>query len=118
MDLPKPDVLRCFVEESCKFPALELRWNADANGAHDRTWYLPDGLSLKGPAPTRFGVTILRTGENSYQVRVLWNHLCLSWDGLTRLQIMTGSLVALLRALGTDAWDLLNQPIEANRKVA
>jgi hypothetical protein len=116
MDLPKPNVLRCFVEPGCEpLSAMELRWSADSA---DRVWHLPDGITLKGAAPARFGVAIHRLGENTYQVRVLWNRLSLHWSDLTRLQIMSGSLAVLLRALGTDVWDLLNQPVEAKRKVA
>ncbi len=114
MDLPKPEVVRCFFEQSFDppLPAMELRWNEDANGAFDRVWHLPDNVIVKGPAPQRFGVMIHRLGDNSYKVRVLWNRMRLSWDGLTRTQIMTSSLTLLLGALGTDAWYLLNQPVE------
>ena len=112
MELPKPETVRCFFDRSFEPPlsAMELRWDADAPGVAERTWHLPDGVVLKGPAPRRFGVTIHRLSKNSYQVRVLWNRLCLSWDDLTRLQIMTSSLAIVLSALGTDLWYLLEQP--------
>jgi hypothetical protein len=45
-------------------------------------------------------------------VRVLWNHLCLMWDDLSRVQIMSSSIAIILSSLGTDLWYLLNQPIE------
>lgn len=114
MDLPRPDVVRCFFEQSFEppLPAMELRWDPDSAGAFERVWNLPESVLVKGPAPQRFGVTIHRLGENSYKVRVLWNRLCLSWDELTRRQIMTSSLVLVLGALGTDVWYLLDQPIE------
>ena len=115
MELPKPDVIRCFFEKSFEphLPAMYLRWNPDAPGVAERTWYLPDSVSLKGPAPERFGIMINRHGSDAYQVRVLWNRLCLSWGDLTRVQIMASSLALILNALGTDLWYLLNQPIAA-----
>jgi hypothetical protein len=114
MDLPKPDVVRCFFEQTFEppLPAMELRWDPDSAGAFDRVWHLPENVTIKGPAPQRFGVTIHRLGDNSYKVRVLWNRLCLNWDELTRRQIMTSSLALILGSLGTDVWYLLDQPVE------
>src|ERR1700693_1189172 len=111
-DLPRPDVLRCFFEDSFQppLPAMVLRWAEDAPGVADRIWHLPDGVCMKGLAPTRLVITIDRHGENAYQVRVLWNGLCLSWERLSRVQIMASSLAPVLAALGTDLWDLLSQP--------
>jgi hypothetical protein len=114
MELPKPEVVSCFFEKSFEphLPAMELCWDPDAPGVAERTWYLPDSVCLKGPAPYRFGITINRYGTDTYRVRVLWNRLCLTWDELNRVQIMTSSLALVLSALGTDLWYLLNQPIE------
>jgi hypothetical protein len=110
--LTKPEVVRCYFENTIQphIPAMCLHWDADAPGVADRTWHLPDGVSVKGPAPEHFGVTIHRHGANAYHVRVLWNQLILDWNNLTRVQIMTSSLAPLLRALGTDLWYLLEQP--------
>ena len=117
MELPKPEVVRCFFVETHEphLPAMELCWNPDAPGVAERTWYLPDSVSLKGPAPRRFGITINRHGKDAYRVRVLWNRLCMSWDDLTRVQILSSSIAVILNALGTDLWYLLNQPIEHER---
>lgn len=114
MDLPKPEVQRCFSERSFEppLPAMELRWDTNAVGVAERTWHLPDQLLISGLPPDRFGVAIHRCEENKYQVRVMWNRLCLSWEGLTRREIMTSALASILNALGTDPWYLLNQPIE------
>ncbi len=68
---------------------------------------------MKGPAPDRFGVTVHRVGADSYRVRLLWNSLCLSWEHVTRVQVMTSALAPILAALGTDLWHLLNQPVES-----
>ncbi len=117
MYLPKPEVARCFFERSFEppLPAMELRWDLDAAGLAERTWHLPDGVVLKGATPERFGVTIHRLGENAYCVRLLWNRLCLSWESLTRAQVMASALANLLTALGTDLWYLLNQPVEKGK---
>ena len=45
---------------------------------------------------------------------MLWNSLCLSWEGLTRVQIMASSIAPVLRALGTDLWYLLTQPASSS----
>ena len=112
MDLPKPEVERCSYDAEVGMSAMELCWNVDAPGVTDRLWHLPDGMSLKGPAPQRFGVTVHRTGPNAYRVRVLWNRTCVSWEGLTRAQVMASSFALILASLGTDLWTLLNQPVE------
>jgi hypothetical protein len=114
MELPKPEVERCFFEHRFEppLPAMELCWDPDGPGVAERVWHMPDSVLLKGPAPRRFGITIHRQGSDSYQVRVLWNQLSLRWDDLTRVQIMASSLAVILNALGTDLWYLLNQPVE------
>ncbi len=111
--MTRPEVLRCFFEDSLEphIPAMSLRWDPDSPGVADRTWHLPGGVLLKGPAPQKFGVTVHRGGLNSYRVRVLWNELCLDWQQLSRVQIMTSALGPLLRSLGTDLWYLLEQPL-------
>src|SRR5262245_4624858 len=104
MDLPTPKIKRCADE------AMDLQWDADEPGVMERAWHLPDGVVLHGPAPARFGVKIQRGHSDLYRVRVVWNRLTLDWDGLTRVQIMASSLKPLLAALGTDLWELLEQP--------
>jgi hypothetical protein len=110
--LPAPRILRCYFDNAVRpaIPAMELRWDPDAPGAAERTWSLPCRLTLKGAAPTHFGVTIHRLDVNSYRVHLLWDSMSFCWSGLTRLQIMTTSLTQVLRALGTDLWYLLEQP--------
>ncbi len=110
----KPEVIRCYFEKTVQphIPAMSLRWDADAPGVAERTWHLPAGVCVTGPAPEHFGVTIHRQAANSYSVRVLWNQLSLRWNQLTRVQIMTSALAPLLRSLGTDLWYLLEQPVD------
>jgi hypothetical protein len=112
--LPAPHIVRCYFETRFQphLPAMELRWDPDAPGVADRPWFLPDDVCVKGPAPGRFGLTLHRHGDNSYQLRVLWNRLCLSWENLPRTEVMASSLPLILNALGTDLWYLLNQPID------
>ncbi len=111
--LPRPDVLRCTFDKTAQpnLPVMELQWDPDAPGVMDRNWYLPENVVLKGPAPTRFGVTIHRQSTNSFRVRVLWNQLQLAWENLTRTQILCSALASLLQSLGTDLWYLLEQPV-------
>jgi hypothetical protein len=114
-DLLRPKVLRCFYEDRFQppLPEMELRWDADATDVADRLWHLPDGVSIKGPAPTRFGVSVHHAGNDAFQVRMLWNGLAVNWDRLSRVQLMASALAPLLAALGTDLWNLLGQPVAA-----
>ena len=113
--LPPPEIVRCFFETrfTPHLAAMELRWDSDAPGAAEQAWHLPDSLCLRGPAPERFGVTLYRRGPDRYELRVLWNRLCLTWEDLSRSEIMASSLALLLGALGTDLWHLLDQPVAA-----
>jgi hypothetical protein len=112
--LTQPEVIRCYFENTVEphIPAMCLRWDPNTPGVADCTWHLPDGVSVKGPAPEKFGITVRRRGANAYRVRVLWNQLSLDWNQLTRVQIMSSALAPLLRSLGTDLWYLLEQPVE------
>jgi hypothetical protein len=114
-DLSRPEVLRCFFDDTFQppLPAMELRWDPAAPGVADRMWHLPEGVGLRGPAPSRFGITIQRDGDDAYHVRLLWNDLCLSWRHLRRVQIVASSLTSVLGCLGTDLWHLLHQPINS-----
>jgi hypothetical protein len=113
--LPAPEVLRCFLHTGFQppLPAMRLRWDANALGTAERLWYLPEDVCLTGPAPEDFGVTIQRRGADAYAVRLLWNKTCMSWSALTRVQLLTSALAPLLRAMGTDLWYLLDQPVTA-----
>lgn len=113
--LPGPEVLEsCWAEEEAPpLAAMRLHWDPNMLGATERVWRLPEGIALTGPAPERFGVTIVRKDLDAYSVRLLWNDIRFDWTALTRTQLLTTSLVSLLRALGQDLWALLNQPIHA-----
>ena len=111
--LPKPAILERYVETAYQspMPAVVLRWET-ATGTTERRWYLPQHLILTGPAPERFGLTIIRHGADSYAVRLLWDDMNLNWNDLSRVQLLTSAFTPLLRALGQDLWQLLNQPID------
>ena len=115
--LPKPEVVRCFRDSNLTgvISAMELRWHLEAPGTVERVWHLPHGVTVHSPAPTRFGITIERLGDDAYKVQLVWNRLTLAWNPLTRVQIMTSSLSIVLQALGTDMWHLLHQPLELSR---
>jgi hypothetical protein len=108
--LPEPQVVRCYFDDSCqpRLPAMRLRWEDEAR---ERLWELPDNVSLAGPPPEHFGITIQRRTQDSYAVRVLWNHTVLSWPALTRAELLGSALSPLLGAMGTDLWHLLDQPV-------
>jgi hypothetical protein len=115
MDLPTPTILEAYLDNDSQPPmrAFRLRWDPDAAGMAERTWHLPQHLTLKGPAPERFGLSIVRGGRDTYRVHLLWNHMSLSWARLTRVQILSSALASLLRVLGQDLWQLLNQAQQA-----
>lgn len=110
--LPPPEVVRCYFDDDFapRLPAMCLRWDADLLGG-ERLWELPEGVTLVGPPPERFGVSIRRHGDDSYSVRLLWDRTGLTWGDLPRDQILTSALAPLLGAMGTDLWYLLDQPI-------
>jgi hypothetical protein len=110
--LPPPEVLRCYFDDAFapRLPAMCLRWDSEALGG-DRLWELPEGVTLVGPPPERFGVSIRRRGEDSYDVRLLWDRTCLTWGALPRAELLGSALAPLLGAMGTDLWFLLDQPV-------
>jgi hypothetical protein len=112
--LPKPAILESYLDRASQppMPAMHLRWET-AQGTTERRWYLPRHLTLTGPAPERFGLTIVRRAADSYAVRMIWDDMNLNWTDLTRVQLLTSAITPILRALGQDLWQLLNQPIEA-----
>jgi hypothetical protein len=113
--LPAPEVLRCTFDDGFQppLPAMNLRWPGRDHELAERLWYLPKSVCLVGPAPARFGITIRRRQANAYAVQVLWDETYLSWTNLNRVELVSSALASLLRALGTDLWYLLDQPVEA-----
>ena len=110
--LPVPEVIRCFFDHTFEphLPAMCLHW---PGGRPERLWELPEGLTLMGPAPERFGVSIQRVGKDAYRIRLLWDSSCFIWQAVRRVQVMTSALAPLLGVLGTDLWYLLDQPVHS-----
>ncbi len=108
--LPTPEVVRSYYDEAFHphQPALCLHWGE--NGDVESLWVLPEGVSLFGPAPRRFGLSIRRRDAETYQVRLLWDETRFHWPSLSRAQMMACSLPTILEAIGTDPWHLLDQP--------
>jgi hypothetical protein len=77
---------------------------------------LPEGVHFSGSPPAHFGIRIQRQAADSYAVRLLWDRTCLTWLDLTRDQLLSSDLDALLSALGTDLWYLLDQPVPHNER--
>jgi len=107
--LPEPEVLRCYFEDTFDphLPAMSLRWSG---GRREQLWELPEGVTLVGPAPEQFGVSVQRLESDAYCVRLLWDRTCFVWQSLSRNQLLTSAIAPLLRAIGTDPWYLLDQP--------
>jgi hypothetical protein len=116
--LPTPEVLRCYFDDAFEphLPAMALRWQA-GGGPAERLWELPEGVSLLGPAPQRFGVSIQRRDADSYCVRLLWDRTRFTWHAIPRMPLLTSALAPLLGALGTDLWYLLDQPVPSGASV-
>jgi hypothetical protein len=117
-ELPKPEVVRRYVDEMFHRTAavLSLRWPGSA--AHgERLWELPDGVNIVGAPPQRFGFHLQRAGGDAFSLRLLWNGTCLSWPSLSRMQLLSSALAPLLAALGTDLWYLLDQPARGENHV-
>jgi hypothetical protein len=113
--LSSPEVLRCYLDETFTpgLPAMCLRWESDGNEVEEQQWDMPEGVTLSGPLPERFGISIRRQRRDSYHVRLLWDRTCLVWQDLPRAQILASTLAPLLAAMGTDLWYLLEQPVQS-----
>src|SRR5438105_1571026 len=106
--LPAPEVVRSYFDDAFDphLPAVSLSWRG---GPPERVWELPEGVSLVGPAPRRFGFRARPRRDGSYEVRLLWDRTCFSWPSLSRVQLLGSSLAPLLAALGNDLWCLLDR---------
>jgi len=116
--LPTPTVLRRYFDDSAGLllPAFELRWEEGPTQPRERLWELPEGVSLVGPPPERFGIKVERVDADAYAVVVLWDRTQLAWDHLTRVQLLTSALVPLLKAVGGDLPSALDQPAGKSRR--
>jgi hypothetical protein len=113
-ELPEPEVVGCYFEEGFQphLPAMCLDWKGNAAALSSRPWLLPNGSSLTGPAPVRFGIEIHRRSWDGYAVRLVWNETCFEWSNLMRKQLLNCCFGAILAAMGTDLLYLLDQPVQ------
>ena len=113
MTLPSPQVAACYFDVGFVPPlaAMQLSWPADAPAQSH--WTLPNGESLTGPPPGRFGVRIRRQAEDAYAVTLLWDSTYRQWYSLRRRELQASSLGPVLAALGTPLDSLLDQPASA-----
>jgi hypothetical protein len=111
--MAEPEIVSCQFDDSFQphLLVMDLDWGQLSLGREQQLWELPGGLHVRGPAPIRFGIDVVRRGADSYSVRLLWNQNCLGWNGLRRPQLLDSSLTELLATLGTDLHYLLDQPI-------
>ena len=114
--LPAAEVVRKFIDDDFDphAPVLALRWAAEGPAA-ERLWELPEGLSILGAPPRRFGLHLRRHSADGYAVRLLWERAQLSWPALSRVELLGSSLAPLLAALGLDLWSLMEQPVSSQR---
>jgi hypothetical protein len=75
-----------------------LDWKGNAAALSSRPWLLPNGSSLTGPAPVRFGIEIHRRSWDGYAVRLVWNETCFEWSNLMRKQLLNCCFGAILAA--------------------
>ena len=113
--LPSAQVVRKTIDEAfdVRSPVFVLEWSEGANS--ERLWELPDGFSIMGLAPKRFGLLIRRNSSDAYNVQILWDRTQLTWRAVSRLDLLASCLSPLLAAVGLDLWSLLEQPIPSAR---
>jgi hypothetical protein len=116
--LPTPDIVGRSIEEGFHHstPALSLRWPATA--AAEKLWELPEGVSIVGAPPERLGFHVQRLGRDTYSLRLMWNQMSLTWETLSRMQLLSSALAPLLASLGTDLWCLLEQPVNGGKTLS
>jgi hypothetical protein len=111
--LSEPQIISCDHEDifQPQSSVMMIDWRDDPRAARPRVWDLPGGIMVCSPAPVRFGLFIQRRDVDHYAVRLIWNHMSLSWQGLERRQLQDCCLHSLLAAIGTDLEYLLEQPV-------
>ena len=114
--LPPAQVVRKIIDEAFDIhsPVLILEWSEGGSNT-ERLWELPDGFSIMGAAPRRFGLLVRRTTSDAYSVQLLWDRTQLVWRDVSRLDLLGTCLAPLLAAMGLDLWSLLEQPVPGAR---
>jgi hypothetical protein len=120
IDSPHPNSFReprvtgfCYDEVFLpRVASMNLDWPDQQLSLEQITWNLPRGINILGPAPSRFGIQIVRLDTDSYTVRLVWNEMQCGWPCLTRAELLQSSLLVLLKVLGTNLEYLLDQPVQ------
>jgi hypothetical protein len=118
--LPAPEVVSSYFDEAFTplLGAMELHWPDEPELSRASLWQLPTGVRLIDTLPRWFGVRILRTNDDVYEVCLLWNHVALRWTDARRADLLQSSLQPILASLGTDLAHLLDQPVLVPLKLA
>jgi hypothetical protein len=113
--LPEPRIAGCFFDDGFapRLAAMHLVW-PEPTGTRTRSWHLPQGVTLTGATPERFGIRIQRLSTCDYQLWVLWDNICLRWSPVRAAEIRAGCLAGLLSAIGSDLEGMLGQPVTAD----
>jgi hypothetical protein len=118
--LPAPEVVSSYFDEAFTplLGAMELHWPDEPERSRATLWQLPEGVRLIDTLPRWFGVRILRTADDAYEVCLLWNHTALRWSNVRREDVLETSLRPVLASLGTELAHLLDQPVLVPLKLA
>jgi hypothetical protein len=111
--LAEPEVRACEFDDGFHpgLGVMLLCWPETHSRKTGQSWHLPEGVTLTGAAPVRFGISIERWDSDQYAMCLQWNGTSLRWAALTRADMLATCLVELLADLGTDLHYLLDQPI-------
>ncbi|MFM7149425.1 MAG: hypothetical protein ACKO23_06245 [Gemmataceae bacterium] len=114
--LPHVEIVRRVTDPSfdAHVAVLQLCW-ADHGPMTERLWDLPGGITLHGPPPARFAVHVRRLSQQTYAVRLLWEHASLGWAETTRSELLSSCLAQLMTAMGMDLWGMLEQHVAPSR---
>jgi hypothetical protein len=96
-----------------RLAAMQLCWPDPEDVQRTRLWRLPGNVRLLDTVPERFGIRILRHGEDCYEVSLLWNRVSLHEPAVSRAELLRSALGPVLAAVGTDLAHLLEQPVAA-----
>lgn len=118
--LPAPELVSSYFDDgfSPLLGAMCLRWPEEPEFSRAHLWHFPGGVRLIDLVPEHFGIRILRTADDGYEVSLLWNRTALFWEQARREELLDSSLRAVLACLGTDLGHLLDQPVLQPLKAA
>ena len=91
--LPSPELVSSYIHDGFTplLGAMCLRWPEEVDATRTVPWHLPENVRLIDTLPERFGVRILRTAEDGYDVCLLWNRVSLRWPEARREDLLHSS---------------------------